>query len=87
MAHQVAFLETRIGVRLHDPADAAPDHGDVQRLIGGQSRPHVGIDRHDQVLHLQLAVSGVGCLHSHDSEIGGDRDPLRAAHEVNLTAG
>ena len=68
-------------------ADPAADHRLVQRLIGVEPRPHVGIDRHEQVLDLDLALTGVGRLHVDDREVVGDRDPLRAADEVNLAAG
>ena len=86
MADEVAFLEAGVA-RLDDAADAPAQHGGVQRLVSGQAGPHVGIDRHQHVLDLDLALGGVRGVDLDHGEVLDDGDAGGAADEVDLAAG
>ena len=83
---EVAFAELRM-TRLHHPPDAAAEHGRVQRLVGVQPRPHVGIDRHPQVPDLHLARGRRGHVDLRDLEVVRLWLPDRAAGEADFARG
>ena len=86
VADDVAVLELGVAA-LNHAADAAAEHGGVQRLVGVEPGPHVGVDREQQVVDQHLALAGIGELGLHQGEILGHRYAVRSADEVDLTGG
>ena len=83
VADERALGERRIA-RFHDPPDTRAEHRLVQRLIGVEPRAHIGIDRQEQRLDLDLARRRLGQIRLDDLEILGHGNAIRAADQVDL---
>ncbi len=81
--HQVALAELSIA-RGHHPPDAAAQQRRIQRLVGVQPGPHIGIHRQDQPLHQDLSLAHLGQRRLDHGEVLPHRFALGAAHEVDL---